>query len=170
VLDSGGPQVIQQMGSQGLFEAGIKFMGPDGLASPSLIDQAGGADVVNGNVLLTFPGLLPSALTTESGQRFYNDYLETYNEEPDPYATYAYQDMQVILNSIEVAGKADRTAILDAMRSTADFDGVTGTFSFDENGDSTLAFIYGYSIEDGKIGGALPISPAMQDSDCVAAQ
>ncbi len=168
VLDSGGPQVIQQMGSQGLFDAGVKFMGPDGLASPSLIDQAGGADVVNDNVLLTFPGLLPSALTTESGQRFYNDYLETFSEEPDPYATYAYQSMQVILNSIEVAGVADRTAILDAMRTTADFDGITGTFTLDENGDSTLAFIYGYSIADGAIGGALPISPIMQDSECVA--
>lgn len=168
VLDSGGPQVIQQMDSQGLFDAGVKFMGPDGLASASLIEQAGGEDVVNGNVLLTFPGLLPSALTTESGQRFYNDYVETFNEEPDPYATYAYQAMQVILHSIEVAGVADRTAILDTMRSTADFEGITGTFSLDENGDSTLAFIYGYDVTDGAIGNALPISPSMQDTDCVA--
>jgi branched-chain amino acid transport system substrate-binding protein len=168
VLDSGGPQVIQQMGSQGLFDDGVKFMGPDGLASPSLIEQAGGADVVNDNVLLTFPGALPSALTTESGQRFYKDYVDKFKEEPDPYATYAYQGMQVILNSIETAGKADRTAILDAMRDTKDFDGITGTFSLDENGDSTLAFIYGYDVKDGVIGDALPISPTMQDTDCKA--
>jgi len=170
VLDSGGPQVIQQMDSQGLFEAGVKFMGPDGLASPSLIEQSGGPDVVNDNVLLTFPGFLPNALTTESGVRFYEDYLAKYdNEEPDPYATYAYQAMQVILDSIERAGEADRTAILDAMRDTKDFEGIVGTFSLDENGDSTLAFIYGYDITDGVIGNAVAISPTMQDTDCVAA-
>jgi branched-chain amino acid transport system substrate-binding protein len=169
VLDSGGPQVIQQMDSQGLFEAGVKFMGPDGLASPSLIEQAGGADVVNDNVLLTFPGFLPNALTTESGVRFYEDYLAANDgEEPDPYATYAYQGMQVILASIETAGVADRTAILDAMRATTDFEGIVGTFSLDENGDSTLAFIYGYSITEGLIGNAVAISPTMQDTDCVA--
>lgn len=168
VLDSGGPQVVQQMSSQGLFDAGVKFMGPDGLASSSLIEQAGGADIVNGNVLLTFPGLLPAALTTESGQRFYDDYVELHSEEPDPYATYAYQGMQVILASIETAGAADRTAILDAMRATTDFEGITGTFTLDENGDSTLAFIYGYDVTDGLLGNALPISPTMQDSDCVA--
>ena len=166
VLDSGGPQVIQQMDSQGLFAAGIKFLGPDGITSPSLIEQAGGAEVVNGNVLLTFPGLLPSALTTGSGQAFYKNYLEQFKEEPDPYATYAYQSMQVILNSIERAGKADRAAILEAMRATKDFEGITSTFSLDENGDSTTAFIYGYSITDGMIGNGVPVSPEMQDQGC----
>lgn len=169
VLDSGGPQVIQQMDSLGLFASGVKFMGPDGIASPSLIEQAGGPDVVSGNVLLTFPGLLPNALTTESGKRFYEDYLAKHNQEPDPYATYAYQGMQVILNSIERAGTADRTAILEAMRNTKDFEGITGTFTLDENGDSTLAFIYGYDVTDGVIGNAVPITPTMQDTNCQAA-
>ena len=169
VLDSGGPQVIQQMDSQGLFESGVKFIGPDGLASESLIEQAGGADVVNGNVLLTFPGYLPSALTTDSGKRFYTDYVKEYSEEPDPYATYAYNSMSVILYSIETAAKKDRTAILEAMRGLKDYEGIVGKFSFDENGDSTLAFIYGYAINDGKIGDAVAISPTMQDTDCKAA-
>lgn len=168
VLDSGGPQVIQQMASQGLFEAGVKFMGPDGLASEGLFEQIGGADIAEGNVLLTFPGVLPSALTTESGQRFYESYVEQFQEEPDPYATYAYQSMQVILYSIETAGVADRTAILDIMRGLTDFEGITGTFSFDENGDSTLAFIYGYEVQDGALTNATPITPTMHETDCVA--
>jgi branched-chain amino acid transport system substrate-binding protein len=167
VLDSGGPQVIQQMAEQGLFPD-IKFMGPDGLTSPSLFDQIGGVEVAEGNVLLTFPGLQPSALTSDSGVRFYQDYLAANdNEEPDPYATYAYQSMQVILQSIETAGAADRTAILDAMRGLSDFEGITGTFSFDENGDSTLAVFYGYDVSNGVIGNAVAISPTMQDTECV---
>ena len=40
VIDSGGPQVIQQMKALGLFDAGAKFMGPDGLYSPALVEQA----------------------------------------------------------------------------------------------------------------------------------
>jgi branched-chain amino acid transport system substrate-binding protein len=164
VLDSGGPQVIQQMESQGLFEAGVKFMGPDGLASASLFDQIGGVEIAEGNVLLTFPGLLPAALTTESGQRFYQDYVETHSEEPDPYATYAYQSMQVILHSIETAGAADRTAILDTMRGLTDFEGITGVFSFDENGDSTLAAFYGYDFVDGDLANPVEITPTMHET------
>jgi branched-chain amino acid transport system substrate-binding protein len=167
VLDSGGPQVIQQMSEQGLFPD-VKFMGPDGLTSPSLFDQIGGVEVAEGNVLLTFPGLQPSALTSDSGVRFYQEYLAANdNEEPDPYATYAYQSMQVILASIETAGVADRTAILDAMRGLENFEGITGTFSFDDNGDSTLAVFYGYDVSEGVIGNAFAISPTMQDTECV---
>lgn len=167
VLDSGGPQVIQQMDSQGLFEAGVKFMGPDGLASPSLVEQAGGAEVADGNVLLTFPGPLPATVTSETGIRFYEDYLAKYdNEEPDPYALYAYQAMQVILDSIERAGEADRAAILEAMSQTADFEGILATFSFDENGDSTSAGFYGYEVVDGNLANPVLITPTMQDTDC----
>ncbi|KAB2903943.1 MAG: branched-chain amino acid ABC transporter substrate-binding protein [Anaerolineae bacterium] len=149
VMDSGGPQVIQQMDALGLFSSGIKFMGPDGLASASLFDQIGGAEIANDNVYLTFPGPLPSTLETEGGQRFYNDYVEQFDEEPDPYSVYAYQSMQVILDSIARAGVAERGAILEAMRNTTDFEGIASTFSFDENGDSTLAGFYGYRVVDG---------------------
>jgi len=162
VLDSGGPQVIQQMDALGLFEDGVMFMGPDGMASASLFEQIGGVEIANDNVLLSFPGPLPSTLESESGQRFYTTYVETYGEEPDPYAVYAYQSMQVILDAIERAGEADRTAILEAMRETTDFEGLVGSFSFDENGDSTRTGFYGYMVsEDTFVGGEL-ISPDME--------
>jgi branched-chain amino acid transport system substrate-binding protein len=164
VLDSGGPQVIQQMDAIGLFDAGVKFIGPDGLASPSLFEQIGGGDIANDNVLLTFPGPLPSTLTSETGQRFYNDYVETHSEEPDPYAVYAYQSMQVILDSIERAGEADRAAILEAMRTTTDYEGILGTFSFDENGDSTSSGFYGYGVADGAFANGALITPTMNET------
>lgn len=164
VLDSGGPQVIQQMNELGLFEGGIKFMGPDGLASPSLFEQIGGAEIANENVYLSFPGPLPSTLESEGGQRFYNDYVEIYSEEPDPYAVYAYQSMQVVLDSIERAGVAEREAILEAMRATADFEGIAATFSFDENGDSTLSGFYGYLVSEGGFVDGTLITPTMHES------
>jgi branched-chain amino acid transport system substrate-binding protein len=160
VIDSGGPQIIQQMDTQGLFADGIKFMGPDGLVNPALIDQVGGAAVANGNVLLTFPGLAPSQLTSASGKRFFDDFVAQYGVEPSPWSTYAYQSMQVILNSIERAGSKDRGAILDAM-AAGDYDGVTGNFSFNSNGDPTLAFLGGNEVQGGEIVYTGPISPDM---------
>jgi branched-chain amino acid transport system substrate-binding protein len=170
VIDSGGPQVIQQMASLGLFEQGIKFMGPDGLQDQALIEQVGGGTVADGNVFLTFPGLTGSQLSTEAGQRYYTDYIAKYNSEPSPWATYAYQAMQVVLDSIERAGARDRAAILEAMRGTTEFTGITGTFGFDENGDPTLINMGGYLVAGGdptNFVGA--ISPEMYPDSCDAA-
>jgi branched-chain amino acid transport system substrate-binding protein len=139
-------------------------MGPDGLASASLFEQIGGVEIANDNVYLTFPGPLPSTLETESGQRFYNDYVEKYSEEPDPYSVYAYQSMQVILDSIARAGVAERGAILEAMRGIADFEGIASTFSFDENGDPTLAGFYGYQVSDGSFVGGDLVNPTTHEN------
>jgi branched-chain amino acid transport system substrate-binding protein len=163
VIDSGGPQIIQQMGTQGLFEQGIKFMGPDGLVNPDLVQQVGGEEVANGNVVLTFPGLAPSQLESEAGKRFFNDFKAEYGMEPSPWSTYAYQSMQVILESIAKAGKHDRAAILDAMASGS-YEGVTGSFSFDENGDPSLAFLGGNEIQGGEITYVSSISPDMHET------
>jgi branched-chain amino acid transport system substrate-binding protein len=162
VLDSGGPQVAQQMESLGLFADGVRFLGADGLASPALVEQAGGADVVNGNVMVTFPGPIPSLLTTETAMRFNEDYVERWGE-PDPYAVYAYQAMQIILASIETAGEADRGAILEAMRATQDLDTITGPFSFNEDGDAATGGFYGYSFVDGAMAEPVVISPTMHE-------
>ncbi len=149
VIDSGGVQIIQQMKALGIFDGGVKFMGPDGLFSPGLIDQATPA-AVNGNVYLTFAGLPLDQLPTDVGKRFYKDYVAKYNAEPIGWAMYAYQAAIVALDAIERAGVKDRAKILEAMRQTRNFEGVTGTFSFDENGDTTRSDMAGYLVKDNK--------------------
>jgi len=161
VIDSGGPQIIQQMASLGMFKAGVKFMGPDGLVNPALIEQVGGADIANGNIYLTFPGLAPSQLTSKAGKQFFDDFKAKYGVEPSPWSTYAYQAMQVILNSIERAKSNDRGKILEAMRNLKDFEGVTGKFSFNKNGDPTFTTLGGNEVKNGKIVFTGAISPDM---------
>src|SRR5262245_20625992 len=78
-IDSGGPQIIQQMKALGLFDAGAKFMGPDGFYSPALVEQATPA-AVNNNVYVTFAGLPPDQLPTAMGQRFYTDFKAKYKD------------------------------------------------------------------------------------------
>ena len=149
VIDSGGVQIIQQMKALGMFDGGMKFMGPDGLFSPGLVEQATPA-AVNNYVHLTFPGLPPDQLPTDAGKKFYNDYVKKYKEEPIGWSLYAYQITAVVLDAIKRAGVKDRAKILEAVRNTANFSGITGTFSFDKNGDTTRTDMAGYLVKDGK--------------------
>jgi branched-chain amino acid transport system substrate-binding protein len=128
------------------------------------VEQVGGPDVINGNVYLTFAGLTGSQLTTEDGKRYFEDFKAEYGSEPSPWSTYAYQSMQVVLDSIERAGSKDRAAILEAMR-TGEYEGITGTFKFDENGDPTLINMGAYLVENGDPTNFLgPAGPDMHES------
>jgi len=161
VIDSGGVQVLQQMKALGLFDQKVKFMGPDGLYSPAMIEQATPA-AVNDHVYVTFAALPPDKLPTDVGKRFYKDYLEAYKSEPIGWAMYAYQSAIVALDAIKRAGKKDRAAIMEAVRQTSNFEGVTGKFSFDENGDTNRTDMVGWAVKDGKFVYAESISAAMQ--------
>lgn len=161
VIDSGGVQVVQQMKALGLFERKVKFMGPDGLYSPAMIEQATPA-AVNDNTYVTFAAVPPDKLPTDVGKRFFKDYVETYKTEPIGWAMYAYQSAIVALDAIQRAGTKDRAAILDAVRQTKDFEGVTGKFSFDDNGDTNRTDMVGWTVKDGKFVYAQSISADMQ--------
>ena len=106
--------------------------------------------------------LPPDKLPTDVGKRFYKDYLEAYKSEPIGWAMYAYQSAIVALDAIQRAGKKDRAAIMEAVRQTSNFEGVTGKFSFDENGDTNRTDMVGWAVKDGKFVYAESISAAMQ--------
>lgn len=161
VIDSGGVQIIQQMKALGLFDTGIKFMGPDGLFNPTLIEQATHA-AVNNNVYLTFPALPPDQLPTDLGKRFYDEYRRKYGAEPIGWAMYAYQAASVALDAIKRAGVKNRAKILETVQSTKNFPGVTGTFSFDSQGDTTRTDMAGYLVKDSRLHFLQTISKGMK--------
>ena len=169
VMDSGGVQVIQQMATAGLFDSGVKFMGPDGLFDSSLPELVGGANVIgDGNVLLTFPGLSPEVVRTssEKGARFYDGFVAAYGDSPDVWDSYAYQSMLVILDSIERAaagGEVTRAGVLAAMKTT-NYEGVTGNIQFDENGDPLVKALGGFEISGGEIVGIESLTTDMHTS------
>jgi branched-chain amino acid transport system substrate-binding protein len=71
--------------------------------------------------------------------------LQSYaGETPDPYAIYGYESMQ----RSETGEKAD---ILKALFATKDRKGVLGTYSIDENGDTTLTDRSLDTVEDGRL-------------------
>jgi branched-chain amino acid transport system substrate-binding protein len=145
LVDSGGPQLLKDLKA---VAPEIQFMGPDGIQTQAFIDAAG-ADVAAGTYA-TVAGKdvkdLPAA-----GQKFYEDFkAKSGGKDPDPYAIYGYEAMNVALQAIEKVGKKDRAAILNALKEVKDYQGALGTWSFDENGDTTLTDIRGFKVEGGK--------------------
>ena len=63
----------------------------------------------------------------------------------EPFAAQGYDSAAIILKGIETAAKANgnkvptRAAVRDAVRATKDYQGITGTITFDVKGDLTFA-------------------------------
>jgi hypothetical protein len=75
----------------------------------------------------------------------------------DPLAIYGYESANVTLDSMDIAiknGATDaatiRSATLKALAATKDYAGVLGTWSFDANGDATVAAFSGDQVTNGE--------------------
>ncbi|MBK9713487.1 MAG: branched-chain amino acid ABC transporter substrate-binding protein [Kouleothrix sp.] len=123
-----------------------KFMGPDGILEQAFLEAAG--DAAEG-AYVTFGGVPPAQLTGK-GKEWYDAYKAAFNSEPEVYAVYGYETVNVALNAINKVCKKDRGAILDAVFATKDFDGVTGKFGIDANGDTTSTVMSGQQVKGGK--------------------
>lgn len=141
---SNGAQVLKDMRAAGLK---IPFMSPDGTFEKAFITSAGKDNVQPeaGGVYITFGGL-PSDKLTGKGAEFVAAYKKRYGELPEAYAVYGYEAARVLLDAIDRAETKDRAAILAAVAATRNFEGALGTWSFDENGDTSNRVISGNTI------------------------
>ena len=67
---------------------------------------------------------------------------------------YGYEAMSLTLDAIERAaeqGEVDRASVIEQLFATKDRESVLGTYSIDENGDTTLTDYGAYSIENGAL-------------------
>lgn len=141
---SNGGQLAKDLRSSG-YDG--KLMVPDGCLETAFIESAGAGNV-NDTTYVTFGGV-PASELTGKGAEFYAAYKQKYNSEPEVYAVYGYEAAKVALDAIRRAGVKDRAAILKAVSETKDFEGATGTWSFDANGDTTLKVMSGNIIRNG---------------------
>ncbi len=140
-------QLLKDMVKAGM--GGCKMMGPDGCQEDAMIDSAG-ADNANGRFYATFGGLPPERLTGK-GATFVANYTKLYGKPPsEAYAVYGYECGLVALEAIRAAGAKDREKVRAAGLAIKDFDGATGKWSFDENGDTTLKLMSGSIVEGGQ--------------------
>lgn len=124
----------------------VKFMGPDGIYEQAFLDDAG--DAAEG-AYITFGGVPPSKLTGKGGE-WYQAYKKKFNSEPEAYAAYGYESMKVALDALGRANAKDRAKIRDAVFATRNYSGVLGTWSFDQNGDTSLSTMSGRQVKGGK--------------------
>ncbi len=72
------------------------------------------------------------------GQDFIKAFEAEYGDaSPDPYAIYGFEAMDLVIDTI-AAGGTDREKFLAKLFETKDRDSVLGTYSIDENGDTSL--------------------------------
>lgn len=134
-LDAG--VLFKQAREQGV---SAQFMGPDGLDASDLVALAGNAAV---GVHYTSIGRPASAYP--GATQFIADYHNRFARPPQPFAAQAYDAAGVCLQAIERAIEQNdnqlptRSQIADATRATADYPGITGGVTFNENGDNLMA-------------------------------
>ncbi|MCW3010303.1 MAG: transporter substrate-binding protein [Solirubrobacterales bacterium] len=115
-------------GGDGVCESG--FTNPEKKGIPASVGKNFACTVATLD-LSSYPG----------GQEFIAAFEKEYGDaSPDPYAIYGFEAMQLVLDTIEAAGQAGTTreGFLAQLFKTKDRDSVLGTYSIDENGDTTL--------------------------------
>jgi branched-chain amino acid transport system substrate-binding protein len=138
------------------FEAALpdaKLYGPDGVAEAGFVDpkEGGIPPDVAAKVNLTVATLAPEDYPPD-GQEFFDSFKEKYNEpNPNPYAIYGYEAMRLALDAIERSETGEKEDILAALFETKDRESVLGTYSIDENGDTTLTDYGLYTVEGGEL-------------------
>ncbi|RYG71061.1 ABC transporter substrate-binding protein [bacterium] len=104
------------------------MMGGDGWDSPKLFEIGGKA--VQG---CYFSNHYSPQSKDPKVVKFVADYKKLYGETPDALAAVAYDAAYILSDAITRAGAPDRAKLRDALASTKEFAGVTGTISIDKD-------------------------------------
>ena len=149
ITNNNAGQLVNDKIGAGMPNERVIFMGPDGINEQAFIDAAG--DAAEG-VYATFAGLPPSELPGK-GQEFVRQYNENYGSGIESLTAYGYEAANVLLDAIERAydndGEVTRAGVVRELLATKDYNGVLGTWSFDENGDTTLTQLSGQIVQNG---------------------
>ncbi len=111
------------------------FMVPESLVGPDFVNRAGPA--ANGTIGTTV-GLDPAVYTAAQSE-WANRYRARFGAPPSIYAIYGYEAAKVAISALTLAAPnaANRSTVRATITSTANFNGVLGTWSFDVNGDTS---------------------------------
>ncbi|MBC6936380.1 MAG: branched-chain amino acid ABC transporter substrate-binding protein [Chloroflexi bacterium] len=114
------------------------YMGPDGFDASEFAELAGEAGV---NTYYTSVAAPPTFYPAAA--QFIEDYTAKFGEPPQPFAAQSYDSTGIVLAAIQrilESGEAlTREAVAAEVRATENYEGITGTYTFDDNGDPELA-------------------------------
>jgi branched-chain amino acid transport system substrate-binding protein len=132
----------------------VKLMGPDGIYEDAFLQAAG--DAAEGTYL-TFGGTTADQYQGDAA-KWRDEFKTKYGDNSiEVYTIYGYEAANVLVAAIETASKAGakdakalRSGTIDALLATKDFKGVLGTWSFDQNGDTSNKLFSGTQVVSGK--------------------
>ena len=118
--------IVKQARELGL---NVPVLGADGYDSPKLLEIAG-AEALNKVYYTNHYSSMDNAPEVVKFQKAFN---AKYGKETDAFNALGYDLAYFLADAIERAGAADPVKIKDALASTKNFKGITGTLSIDEN-------------------------------------
>lgn len=145
---TGGGLVRKQMADTGL--GALPYFGADGVRNDEFLRAAdGAADDSYATVAAVNADQIPAA------KDFLAAYQQQFQQPVGSYSANGYVSAMVLIDAINSAMKANggslpsRAQVLDQLRSGKVFHSIIGTFSFDQNGDSTNKIISIYAVRNG---------------------
>lgn len=107
----------------------IPILGGDGYESPKLLEIAGKDSLNN----VYYSSHYSPMDDSENVVKFKEAFKEKYGKEPDAFNALGYDLAYFLADALERAGEADSEKVREALASTKNFTGVTGSISIDEN-------------------------------------
>ncbi len=127
----------------------LKLFGGDAIAVTQFSKNIGEA----GERTFLTNAIVPPERYPPAGRRFFENFKTKHGREPETYAIYGYEMMNLALDAIKRAGDNgnDREAVLKQALTTQNRSSALGTYSIDKNGDTTLKYMGGYRVRGGRI-------------------
>ncbi|HNW86324.1 MAG TPA: branched-chain amino acid ABC transporter substrate-binding protein [Candidatus Limiplasma sp.] len=143
-----GGLIIKQLQEKGI---AVTFLGPDGMDSAELVNIAG--DAVIGTY---YTSTAADVSGTEKGAAFAANYNAKYGHNPEGYAAYGYDAVNVALDAIKSVITANpgvtptREQVATAIRATSGYQGMATNVTFNSIGDNTEATVYVLGFKEAK--------------------
>jgi len=123
----------------------VPILGADGFDSPKLLELAGAEALNKVYYSNHYSSLDKDPKVTE----FIENFKAKYNKEPDAFNALGYDLAKFAADAISRAESLSGEAIKKAIEETENFEGVTGTFSIDENHNPVKSVVV-IELKDGK--------------------
>jgi ABC-type branched-subunit amino acid transport system substrate-binding protein len=135
IYDQAGP-MFRQARDRGIT---AQFMGPDGLDAAELAELAG--DAVDG---MYYTSVAAPVSQFPNAAQYAADYQAAFNDTAPPFSAQAYDATGICITAIAAAAEAaggtpTRAQVLNALRNLDPYEGITGTYDFNEIGDPVPA-------------------------------
>jgi len=130
------------------------ILGADGFDSPTLVELAGASALNN----VYFTNHYSSLGDDPVVQKFIADFEAKYGKKPNAFNALGYDLAKFVADAISRAESLTGEAIKDALKSTKNFVGVTGTLSVDEN-HNPVKSIFVIELKDGEQYSSVKVNP-----------